>query len=163
VDGADPGAGQHGNSQFRDHGEINSNTVALFDTLFFQNVGEFVDFPPELFVSKGLGIANVAFKYDGGLVLAPGVKMAVETVVGNIKFAAYEPFVVGILEVIDKYLIPLLEPVDLLGLLGPEAFHIFYRALVDLLILRHALDISIFNEFFGRRELTVFHRHRGDG
>ena len=43
VDGADPGAGQQGDGQFGNHGQIDGHPVAFFHAHFLQHVGETAD------------------------------------------------------------------------------------------------------------------------
>ena len=78
----------------------------------------------------------VAFPDDRGLVGALG-QMAVDAVVGDVQRAVLEPFdrdvarrERGVLDLVER-----LDPVDALGLLGPEAVRVGDRALVHLLVL----------------------------
>ena len=58
VDGADAGAGQHGDGQGGDHGQVDDNPVALLDALLLEHVGELGDLFPELLVGDGLGLVR---------------------------------------------------------------------------------------------------------
>src|SRR5580704_2046857 len=77
----------------------------------------------------------LAFPDDGGLVAA-GVQVAVDAVVGDVGGAVLEPFdrdvVLGERGVLD--LGEMLHPVDALGLLGPEAVGIGQRAVVHFFV-----------------------------
>ena len=136
MDGADARAGQHGVGRFRDHRQVDGDAIAFLDVAVAQNVGEAADLVVQLLIGDVLGIFRiVAFPDDGGLV-ASGVQMAVDAVVGDVGGAVLEPFdrdvVFGERGVLD--LGEMLHPVDALGLLGPKAVGIGERACVHFLV-----------------------------
>ena len=66
----DSGAGQHGNRQFRNHGQVNGNPVALFNAQFLKDIGEFVDFIIQFLIGQCPAVADVSFPDDCRFVLA---------------------------------------------------------------------------------------------
>ena len=50
--GADPGTGQHGDRQFRDHRHVDRDHVALPDPQALQDVGKLADFGVQLAVGQ---------------------------------------------------------------------------------------------------------------
>ena len=65
---ADPGAGQHGDGKFQDHGQIDGDPVALFDPHFFQHVGEAAYLPVQFAIGQGLadfGVVGLPDQGDG--------------------------------------------------------------------------------------------------
>ena len=159
VDRADPGAGKHRDRQLGDHRQVYADTIALLYAMLLEYVGEFADIGIELLICKDPGLARLAFKYDSGLVLAPGIQVAVDAVVGHIDLAAGEPFELRLLEIGLGYRVPLLDPIQLLGGLSPESIGVIYRFLIDILVLLHALDIGLFAKLLGRLKNPVFFLH----
>ena len=97
----------------------------------------------------------VAFPDDRRLV-APRRQVPVEAVVGDVGLAALEPLDVdgsrAQIEVVVADLVPLLEPVELGGLLGPELVGVLDRARVLVAVLLHALDVGFLLKRRLRRE-----------
>src|SRR5262249_24043603 len=102
----------------------------------------------------GANFSGFAFPQDCGLVLLPGLNLAVETVVGEIDLAVEEPLSPG--QVPFQDFVPFLEPVQLAGNVGPELFRIGRRSIVELLVLGHALYPSMLAELHRRVELAGF-------
>ncbi len=76
----------------------------------------------------------VAFPDDRNLVAAL-FKMSVQTVDGNVKFAAQKPLYLAFGVVVMQYLLPRLMPVQKFGgLFSPKCFRFGYRLLVETLI-----------------------------
>jgi hypothetical protein len=77
----------------------------------------------------------------------------VQAVVGDVELAAREPgqLVLGLVPGIDR--VPLVEPVQRLGHLGPESVGVVYRAIVHLLVLVECLDICALAQLLGRVDL----------
>ena len=46
MDGAEPGAGQHGDGRFRDHGHVDQNPVSLYNPAGSQCAGKYRNFIP---------------------------------------------------------------------------------------------------------------------
>ena len=96
MDGADAGAGEHGDEGLRDHGHVEDDAVALADAKPGEHEGA------GLHVLKQLGIGDGAFDAgdgtvvdDSGQVAAPIVDVAVEGVVADVAGAIGEPAAVG--------------------------------------------------------------------
>ena len=70
--------------------------------------------------------------------------MPVDAVVGDIQLAPYKPLVLRVGEVHLAHLVPLLKPIELLSPLAPELIRVSNRAVIQLLVLLHALDNSCF-------------------
>src|SRR6266853_4332445 len=107
----------------------------------------------ELLVSKRADFSGLALPNDGGFVLARGVDVAVEAVVGKIDLASDEPLGPG--EIPLENLVPLLEPMQLAGDAAPELVGIVHRFFVEALVLFEALDVSLLAEFRRRREAAL--------
>ena len=125
----DARAGEHGDSRFGYHRQVQRNAIAFLYAARFQDVGEFANFFVEFAVGDfAIFIRAVAFPDDGDLIGA-GFEVAIEAVVGNVKLGALEPVDVEIFliktPVEDR--IPGLEPADVLfSLFGPKAVRIFH-------------------------------------
>ena len=139
VDGADAGAGQQAGCELGDHGQVEADPVALLHAESLQDVGELADFLVELLVGQGLVVAGlVALELDGDLVAA-GLQVPVEAVVGYVELASLEELDVDRalldVEVVVHDLVPLLEPLDILACdLRPECIGLFNGALPKLVV-----------------------------
>ena len=137
MDRADPRAGQHRVGGFRNHRQIDRDAVALLDVAGAQDVGHLADFVVQLAIGDVLRLGRiVALPDDGGLVAAL-VEMAVDAVPGDVEHAVLEPFdrdiagrEGGVLDLGEG-----LDPVDALGLLGPEAVGVLDRARIHVAVL----------------------------
>ncbi len=138
MDGTDSGTGQHGDGGLRDHRQVQRDAIAFLDAAILENVGELAD----LFVQFTVGdlavfVRVVAFPDDGDLVAA-GLEVAVEAVVGDVEGAALEPIDMQVI-LVERPVecgVPFLEPGQVFfGLLAPEAGGIIHRALVHFLVL----------------------------
>ena len=116
---ADLGAGEHGDGQLGDHAHVNRDAVAFADAERLEDVGEAIDFALEHSVGQHARIARLAFPDDGGFVAARRMRVAIDAVVGDVEFAADEPFHPGRFPFED--LLPGREPVESQGFGGPEA------------------------------------------
>ncbi len=138
MHGADARAGKHGDRRFRDHRHVNGDAVAFLDAARLEHVGEAADLGVQLLVGELLVVLGVvAFPDDRGLLAALG-EMPVDAVVGDVELAVLEPFdrdVVGseggVLDLAER-----LDPVDALGLFGPEAVRVLERARIHFLVFR---------------------------
>ena len=155
MDGADAGAGEHGNRRLGNHRHVDGDAVAFLDAAGLQYIGKAADFGVQLLVGelscrpwdrrlpKGSPSGRCAWQ-DGGRRSCADVQLAV-----------LEPFdrnivrvVRGVLDLAER-----LDPVDALGLLGPEAVRIFDRARIHFIVLglvrvgafppfsRHVIDL----------------------
>ena len=82
----------------------------FFTPSAFQNVGELLHFAMQLLVGEDANFSGFALPDDCGFVLAPGVDVAVEAVVGEIDLAADKPFRPRAIPL--ENLVPFLEPVQ---------------------------------------------------
>ncbi len=156
MDGADAGAGEHGDGQLGDHGHVDGDPVALLDPQALQDVCELVHVPVEVPVGEGPLVPGLALPDYGRLV--PGVRrnMAVKAVVARVEPPPDEPLGKGRVPLEDP--VPLLEPVELSRLLGPEGLPVPFRRLIDRLISDERLCL----ERGGRREDTLLFQKRGN-
>ena len=94
----------------------------------FQRIRELLYFSVQLLVGKNADFARLTLPDDCSFVLAPGLNVPVEAVVGKINLSAHEPFGPRTIPVQD--LIPLLEPVQLTRDARPELVGIFDRLFI---------------------------------
>ena len=127
--------------------------------MLLEYVGELADLGIELLIGKNPGLARLPFKYDSSLVLTPGFEVAVDAVISYIDLAAGEPFELRLLEISLGYLVPLLDPVQLLSRFSPESIGIIYLFLIDVLVLLHALDISLLAKLLRGLKNPIFCLH----
>jgi hypothetical protein len=154
---ADAGAGQHGHRRLRDHRHVDADPVALLDAAGLEHVAELADLCVELAIGDLLIDVGIVALPDQGHLVAAGVQVAVQAVVGHVELAAGEPFDVQVLRVEAPVgdLVPFLEPAYIvLCLLGPEAVGVLHRALVHLVVLRGG-DIGRGGEL-GRYRIDLF-------
>ena len=118
MDGTDPGAGQHGHGQLRDHREVDGHPIAPADAEPAEHVGEPRHVGQQLLVGDGPGVPRLALPVERHLVTPPGGHVAVEAVVRHVEGAAVEPTGEG--QVPFEHRVPGPEPVQGAGLLGPE-------------------------------------------
>ncbi len=96
MDGADAGAGEHGDGGFGDHGEVDGYAVAAVYAQRFHGVGQAADLVVQLAVGDVAAVVGVvALPDDGGLVGA-GWEMGVQADGGRVEGAVLEPFYVHI-------------------------------------------------------------------
>src|SRR6185369_16987750 len=137
MDGADAGAGEHGNRRLGDHRQVNGDASAFLDAARFQHIGEAANFGVQLLVGELFVVLRiVALPQDGGLVTTLR-KMAVDAVVTDVQRSILEPFDRYVARVIGAVLdlAEWLDPVDTLGLLAPETVRILDGARVHFLVL----------------------------
>ena len=126
VDRPEPRAGEHGIGRFRDHRHVDRDPVALLDAAVAHDVGHAADLVVKLTVGDRLRLGRVvAFPDDRDLVAA-GVEMPVDAVIGDVGDAVLEPAdrdvagaEIGVLDPGRGG-----EPVDALGFLGPEGVRV---------------------------------------
>ncbi len=159
MDGADTRAGEHGVGRLGNHRQVDGDAVALLDALGLQHIGEAAHLGVQLPVGDLLVVLGiVAFPDDGDLIAAL-LQVAVDAVVGAVGGAVLEPLdrdVVrrerGVLHLGEG-----LEPVNALGVLGPEAVRVLHRARVHLLVLG-LVDVGALLPF--RRNVVDLLGHR---
>ena len=156
MDGADPRAGEHGVSGFRDHRQIDRHPVAALDPVRLQHIGEAADGLVQLAIGDVLRLLRgvVGLEDDGGL-LAALLQMPVDAIGRDVEGAVLEPFDrhVGIGErgVLDARIG--LDPVEPLALLAPELIGVVDAFPVELLVLV-LVDIRAFFPFLGDLHAT---------
>ena len=154
---ADPRAGQHGDQQLGDHGQVDGHAVPALDAQALQHVGEFADLAPKLPVGERPLLTQFAFPKDGDLVPRGRIQVAVQAVVASVELAAVEPAGVGVVPFQDG--VPLLEPVELLRQRRPVPVRIPLSAGVDIL----AVDVGLSDEGLARGEEALFLQQRFNG
>ena len=154
MDGADARAGQQSDDQFRRHAHVDGDAVALLDAERLEGVGEALHLGMEFRVGEATDFTGLALPDERDLVAAGAGKVHVETVVAEVGFAAHEPFGVGQIPFED--LVPGLEPVQMLGHRGPEAFGVVNRLAIERLVLGEAVDVRLLGELRRRGKDAVF-------
>ena len=151
VDEADSGAGQHGNNLLGNLGEVDGDPIALCQAKFFQGVGAAIDLPVQLSVGKHAFLVIFTHPNQRDLVLAPGVDVAVQAIVGDVTGGADKPFGPGVVPIEDFG--PGGEPLQLFGGVAPEFFRIGNGFFVLSLIV---FDVGIRNGVRGRPVRPAF-------
>ena len=128
---ADARAGQHRISRFRDHRQIDRDTVALLNAVLLQHIGEAADILMQFAIGDLLvDIGIVAFPDDRNLITT-ALQVAVDTVIGNVGNAVLIPFdgyvavEIGVLDLGEG-----LEPVDAPSVLCPKAVRVAHAFLI---------------------------------
>ena len=147
MDGADARAGEHGDRRLRHHRHVDEHPVALADAEVAQHGGEHLGLGQQAMIGEdALGPGKRRIVDDGGLVAAPGVDMAVDGVEAGVADPAGKPAAINAgLGIEDR--LRLLEPVDVLGRLRPEALRIALPARIDLVIAARAGVHGVFLPF----------------
>ena len=166
---AEAGAGEHRDDGLGHHRQVERDDIALLHADRLEAVGEAADLVAQVVVADAADldglvvlVDGLAFPEDGRLVAAAGVDDAVEAVVAGVDLAAVEPLGVGLVPLEDG--VPLLVPVQLVGLLGPPGFGLVDRPLVFAAIRLHRVDAGLALEgFVGLVELGGVLRHDGKG
>src|SRR5215471_12686131 len=135
---------EHRDWQLGRHAHVDDHAIALLYAQRLENVGELLDFAMELLVGQSPDFAGFALPNEGSFVFSRGEYVAIETVVGKIDLAAYEPFSPGRIPV--QNLVPFLEPVQFFCNAYPEFFGILYRFTIDAFIVIKAPDLRLLPE-----------------
>src|ERR1700690_945043 len=98
----------------------------------------------QLLIGQSANFTGFAFPDQCCFVLAPGLHMAIEAVVGEIDLSAYEPF--GPRVVPFQNFVPLLEPVQFFRNASPELLGMVYRFTINALVVFQTLDVCLFAE-----------------
>ena len=113
---------QHRDRQLGNHLHVNANAIALGQAEVFQRVGCLLYFGLQLGVSVGAAfIRVVALPNQRGVVAVTVIHVAVNAVVTGVEFAADEPAYFGLVVIGLAKRVPFLDPMQTLGVLGPEA------------------------------------------
>ena len=126
----DARAGEHRHRDLGDHRQEDPDHVARADPALLERVRAALDVAVQVGVRDVALLALLAAPVEGHAVAVAGLDVAVDAVVGDVELAADEPLGerrVGPVE----HLVPLLGPVERLGLLGPEALGVLLGPLVD--------------------------------
>jgi len=126
MHGADLGAGQHGDHNFRDARQVNGDAIALHDAQRLEHAGKLAHLAIEGMIGVGTVLAGFALPDQRQLVAPPGLGIAVQAVVDNVDLAADEPFVERFVAVIE-HRVPRAIPFQFLGPLGPKAGQVLLR------------------------------------
>ncbi len=154
----DAGAGQHRDRDLGDHRHVDRDPVALLDAQLGQRVRGLADLVLELGVGDVAGVVlGLADPVQGDLVAVAVLDVPVDAVVRRVDRAADEPLRERrVVPVEDP--VPLLAPVEALGLLGPEALAVGVRAFVGVL-----LDVGVRREVGRGLEATLLAGEVGQG
>ncbi len=133
VDGADAGAGQQGDGQFRRHAHVDGDAVAFLNAEGLEGVGEFLHFGVKFGVGEAANFAGLALPDERGFVAARTAEMAVDTVEAEVELSAHKPLSPG--QIPFQNFVPWLEPVQFFGCGGPEGFRVFDGLLVERFVL----------------------------
>ena len=137
VDGANPGAREHGDHRLRDHRHIDDHAVAARDALRRQRPRHPGHFVPQLGVRVPAdGIGHGAVIDERQLFPAPAVDVVVEGVVARVELTAGEPAVERGAAVV-AHAIPAFRPRKRLGGSGPESLRVGARSAIDVRIGTH--------------------------
>ncbi|MNE62993.1 hypothetical protein D3C80_1583150 [compost metagenome] len=91
MDGADAGAGEHGERGLGNHWHVDAHPVAFLHTARFHCIGQAADLTVQFAVGDGLGVLGiVAFPQQGRLLAALG-QVTVDAVVADVELRTVEP------------------------------------------------------------------------
>ncbi len=157
VDRADPGAGQHGDDPLRHQRHVEDDPVALLHAQPTERVGEPVHLAVQPVVRERPLLAVLAHPDHRRLVPARAVDVTVDAVQRGVQLPAHEPAVLRRVEV--QHVVVRLDPVERLGLLGPERRRIRGRRLSLGLV----VDGRLVREPLRRLDGGLFGHQRLDG
>ena len=136
VDDAQAGAGEHGDGQLRNHGHVDGDAVASFQSgEIAQQGGGFVYAAVEFLVGDDSGgfVFGLGNEDQGGFVFVLR-EMAVDAVVAGVEFAAYEPFPEGWIGGVQRG-VPVVVPV--------EQFGVFVEAFGEVLFVEAGDEVGV--------------------
>ena len=163
MDGADAGAGLHGDHAFERHGHVDQHAVALLDALGLECVGKLAHAGQQFLVSRLGHGAVVGFEDHGHLVFGGGADVLVQAVGRCVELAVVKPFVergVGLVEHFGERLVP-----DHIGLgqTRPEPIEILLGFAAQRVVAFHARNAGSLHEGFAGVEYAVFNQYGLDG
>ena len=150
VDGADSGAGEHGDHELGNQRQVDPDAIAFLDPEPLQDVGERRDLTIQIEIGERAAVARFAFPDERGLVAPRAAHVAIEAVDTGVQFSADEPLGMRRLPVEDA--IPATRPLQLAGQSRPERFGIAFRFGVDALV----GDVGAGLKVGGRSKRAVF-------
>src|SRR5260370_4575039 len=133
-----PRAGQHGNRGLGNIREINDDRIRLLDTVPFQNIGEAANFAMQLLIGERASLPRFTLPDNCRLVPAGSSQMSIETIFGNVEFAADEPLREGRFPFEDLF--PSGAPDQLARFSSPEFCRLPHRFSIHPSILTQTLD-----------------------
>ena len=156
MNGADTCAGQKTDRQFGDHRKEETDTIAFFNSVVLEYVGELANLLVQLLVGKSSFFAGLIAFPDQADLIAALFQMTVQAVVRNIKLAAFKELHINgaffDVKVIIHHLVPFFEPGDLLlGDFRPEFIRLLNRTFPQLVVSLPAADPGFFSGRFRNR------------
>src|SRR5262245_23806570 len=107
----------------------------------------------KLLVGQRANLAWFAFPNQRSFVLPPGLQVAVKAVVGKVDVSAGVPLRPG--RIPFENLLPLFEPMQILGHAPPELLRLFDGLAVEALVLLEASDMCLLAELRGALEAPL--------
>jgi len=139
VNDAEPGAGEHGDGEFRNHRHVQDGPVAGFVAARLEHGREADHQPVQFLVGEHALFPRLTFPDDGGFIFARRRQVTIQAVIGDVGLASGEPF--GERRIPFEHARPGFEPVDVLcGEVGPELCRIFLSAAIQVAIFIERLD-----------------------
>src|SRR6185312_4312896 len=158
VHGPDARAGQQRNRKLRGHAHIYSDAIAGLDAKLLQRIRALRHFAKKLLIRERAYFARLSFPNNGGFVLTGPVYVPIKAVVGEIDLAADEPLRPGQIPLENR--VPFLEPMQFACHRSPKLLRVSRSRVVDFVVLRHALDLSMLSKVRGRIELSILAKDR---
>ena len=158
MDSTDPGAGEHGDRQLRNHRHIKGDAVPFFNPQVFQNIGERIHAHEQCAIGDAANLIRfVSFPNDGNPVAQPILNMPIETIDGDIGLGPFKPFDIDfIFEVVLPNFIPFLIPDKIRGDFSPKTLRVFDGTVPLVFIILKIADNSLFSKRFRRWKLPLF-------
>ncbi len=158
VGGADPRTGEHRHHGLGDHRQVDRHPVTGLHAELDERVGRLADLVLEVGVGELAGVVlGLADPVDRDLVTLAGLDVPVDAVVRRVDASAHEPLGEGRVVPVEDA-VPLLVPVEALGLLGPERLAVGVRPVVRL-----GLHVRVVRELGRRLEATRLGAQVGEG
>ena len=124
MDGPELGAGEHGEEDLGDAGQVDRHDVALVHTHGLEDVGHPLDLPAQVEVGEGTHLLDVLTHPDEGELVAVGVgQVPVDGVGDDVRPSTDEPTVEGGPGLVE-HRVPAPGPLQLAGALGPVALQV---------------------------------------
>lgn len=122
MDGAETGAGQHGDNSFGDHGHVDGDGVALADAHLLERPGDLRDVPQELAIGDITAVGGLVGLVSDGDPVGIFEGVSVDQVVACVQGTLDEPRVVAALKTPGAYGLEIRVPGDELAGLGSPEF-----------------------------------------
>src|SRR6266850_6506897 len=118
---------QHRDRQLGRHAHVDGDAISFSNSQRLQNIGKLLHFLPELLIRIRTNFAGFTLPYECSLVLARGLDVPVQTVVGKVDLTSDKPLRPRRLPL--QNLVPFLEPVQFPSRASPEFLRLFNRLL----------------------------------